>query len=453
MSPGERDTAGAVRRPWGVAALLLATGDALAARFGSVTVRGELSGFSRAGSGHCYFTLKDIDGAPALLRCAMFRRAAVLSNFAPADGQQVEARGRLGIYDARGELQMVVESLQRLGTGTLYEEFLRRRARLEALGLFDAARKRPLPAFPRALGIVTSLGAAALHDVLTTLQRRAPQLRVVVYPSLVQGAEAPAALAAALRLAGERGEVDTVLLVRGGGSLEDLWAFNDERVVQAVAACPLPVVCGVGHETDVTLCDLVADLRAPTPTAAAELAAPARDEALGGLQARSSLMHRALERALQAQAQRLDTLALRLGQPARSLQGQVQRLEAAAARLQRAVMQRRQSLAEAPQRLHARLQRAVAQRLQAEPLRLRAAEQALQAHDPHRVLQRGYAWVETDGGRPVVSVRALQPGQQVRAVWADGHALARVQDVLPTPAPSAAPATSAITAEPLPPAV
>lgn len=297
---GERDAAAAARLPWGVAALLLATGDTLAARFGAVTVRGELSGFSRAGSGHCYFALKDSAGAPALLRCAMFRRAAVLTDFAPADGQQVEARGRLGIYDARGELQMVVESLQRLGTGTLYEEFLRRRARLEALGLFEAARKRPLPAFPRAVGIVTSLGAAALHDVLTTLQRRAPQLRVVLYPSLVQGAEAPAALAAALQLAGERAEVELLLLVRGGGSLEDLWAFNDERVVQAVAACPLPVVCGVGHETDVTLCDLVADLRAPTPTAAAELAAPSRDEALGGLQARERLMRRALERALQA---------------------------------------------------------------------------------------------------------------------------------------------------------
>ena len=446
----QRDTAAGARLPWGVAALLLATGDTLAARFGAVTVRGELSGFSRAGSGHCYFALKDIAGAPALLRCAMFRRAAVLTDFAPADGQQVEARGRLGIYDARGELQMVVESLQRLGTGTLYEEFLRRRARLDAQGLFDAARKRPLPAFPRAVGIVTSLGAAALHDVLTTLQRRAPQLRVVVYPSLVQGAEAPAALAAALHQAGERAEVDILLLVRGGGSLEDLWAFNDERVVQAVAACPLPVVCGVGHETDVTLCDLVADLRAPTPTAAAELAAPAREEALGALLARESLMRRALERALQAQGQRLDTLALRLGQPARGLQGELQRLHALAGRLQRAVLQRRQRLAEVPQRLQQRLQRAVAQRLQAEPLCLRAAEQRLQAHDPHRVLQRGYAWVEAEDGRPVVSVRALQAGQQVRAVWADGHALARVQSVQPAGITSAG-TPSAPTAEPLPP--
>ena len=420
----------------------------MAARFGAVTVRGELSGFSRAGSGHCYFTLKDTEGAPALLRCAMFRRAAVLTDFAPADGQQVEARGRLGIYDARGELQMVVESLQRLGTGTLYEEFLRRRTRLEAQGLFDAGRKRPLPASPRAVGIVTSLGAAALHDVLTTLQRRAPHLRVVVYPSLVQGAEAPAALAAALRLAGQRAEVDTLLLVRGGGSLEDLWAFNDERVVQAVAACALPVVCGVGHETDVTLCDLAADLRAPTPTAAAELAAPSRDEALGSVHARQRLMQRALERALQAQAQRLDTLALRLGQPARGLRGQVQRLDDLAGRLRRAVLRRRERLAEAPQSLQQRLRLAVTHRLKTEPQRLQAAEQRLQAHDPHRVLQRGYAWVEAEDGRPVVSVRELHSGQEVRAVWADGQALAVVQRVEPRAA-----APSAQTGVPMPPTV
>jgi exodeoxyribonuclease VII large subunit len=417
------------RMPWSVAALLLATNDALAARFGAVAVRGELSGFSRAASGHCYFSLKDADGAPALLRCAMFRRAAALVDFAPADGQQVQLRGRLGVFEARGELQMVVESLQRLGTGTLYEEFLRRRAKLEALGLFDAARKRPLPAWPRALGVVTSLGAAALRDVLTTLQRRAPQVRVVVYPALVQGAEAPAQLAMALQLAGERAEVDALLLVRGGGSLEDLWAFNDERVVRAVATSPLPVVCGVGHETDITLCDLAADLRAPTPTAAAELAAPARDDAMATLEARALGLQRALERSLQARAQGLDTLALRLGQPARALQGQLQRLQELARRLQRSVTQRRERLGDAPARLHARLAHAVALQLQSRQLRLSATEQRLQAQDPHKVLRRGYAWVETEGGRPVLSAHALQPGQTVRAVWDDGRALAQVQTV------------------------
>ncbi|HSQ73073.1 MAG TPA: exodeoxyribonuclease VII large subunit [Rubrivivax sp.] len=421
------------RLPWGVAALLLATGDALAARFGAVAVRGELSGLTRAASGHWYFSLKDADGAPALLRCAMFRRAALLVDFAPADGQQVELRGRLGVYEPRGELQMVVESLQRLGAGTLYEEFLRRRARLEAPGLFDAARKRPLPAFPSAIGVVTSLAAAALHDVLSTLQRRAPQVRVVLYPSPVQGADAPAELAAALQRAGQRREVDTVLLVRGGGSLEDLWAFNDERVVRALVACPIPVVCGVGHETDVTLCDLAADLRAPTPTAAAELCAPSRVEALAALASRQTALQRLLQRGLQTQAQRLDTAALRLGQPARTLQLQGQRLQELARRLGLALRHSHELHVQAPQRLAERLMRAAATGLQQRRLALAGAQERLQAHDPRRVLQRGYAWVESADGRPVLSAHALRPGQVVRAVWADGRARAEVLDVEPLP--------------------
>ena len=412
------------RAPWGVAALLLATADALAARFGAVTVRGELSGFSRAASGHCYFALKDADGAPALLRCAMFRRAASLVDFAPADGQQVEVRGRLGLYEPRGELNLVVESLQRLGTGTLYEEFLRRRAMLQAQGLFDAARKRPLPPYPRALGIVTSLGAAALHDVLTALARRAPQLRVVVYPSPVQGPEAPAALAQALHTAGLRRSADgteLLLLVRGGGSLEGLWAFNDERVV---AASPLPVVCGVGHETDLTLADLAADLRAPTPTAAAELAAPVRDELLAGLQGRADRLRRAVERQLHSRAQRLDAAAARLGRPAQVLAPHLQRLAHQQQRLQRALQSRRE-----------RLGRALQGELQRHRLGLAAAAARLQAQDPQRVLRRGYAWVESADGRPVVSARALNVGQQVRAVWADGRARAEILHLEPAAGP------------------
>ena len=417
------------RAPWGVAALLLATGDALAARFGAVAVRGELSGFSRAASGHCYFSLKDADGAPALLRCAMFRRAAALVDFAPADGQQVELRGRLGVYEARGELQLIVESLQRVGTGALYEEFLRRRARLAAEGLFDEARKRPLAAWPQALGVVTSTGAAALHDVLTALQRRAPQVRVVIYPTPVQGADAPAQIEAALRLAGQRHEVDTLLLVRGGGSLEDLWAFNDERVVRAVATSPLPVVCGVGHETDITLADLAADLRAATPTAAAELAAPVQAEALALLAAREAALRAAAERALQSRAQRLDTLALRLGQPARSLAGQGQRLDELSARLLRGMRSRHQAQAADALRLGQRLGRALLVQLQQQSMRLAATQARLQAQDPQRVLRRGYAWVEAADGRPVVSAAALRAGQQVRAVWADGQARAEVLSV------------------------
>jgi exodeoxyribonuclease VII large subunit len=394
-------------------------------------VRGELSGFSRPASGHCYFALKDADGAAALLKCAMFRRAAAMVDFSPADGQQVECRGRLTVFEPRGELQMVVESLRRLGAGTLYEEFLRRRARLEALGLFDVSRKRALPPYPAALGIVTSLAAAALHDVLTTLKRRAPNVRVVVYPSPVQGAEAPAALAAALALAGQRREVDAVLLVRGGGSLEDLWAFNDERVVQAVAACPLPVICGVGHETDITLCDLAADRRAPTPTAAAEMAAPARDDALLALQGRHAALQRCVVRGLETRQQRLDNLAARLGQPARSLLGQSERLAQTARRLSLAVQSRVQRQSDALPAWSARLARALKVQLEARHHRLQAAQQRLAAHDPHQVLRRGYAWVEDADGKPIVSVQGLYPGQVVRAVWTDGRAMAEVKAIDP----------------------
>ncbi|MEO6030380.1 MAG: exodeoxyribonuclease VII large subunit, partial [Burkholderiaceae bacterium] len=293
--------------------------EVVALRFGVCRVSGEISGFARAASGHCYFNLKDADGGSALLRCAMFRRAGALLAFAPADGQRVELRGRLGVYEPRGELQFVVEAMQRAGAGALYEQFLLLKAKLEAEGLFDAARKRALPAHPRRIGIVTSLGAAALHDVLTALARRSPQVAVVVYPSLVQGADAPPALAAAIALESARAEVDTLIVCRGGGSLEDLWAFNDERVVRAIAASGLPVVCGVGHETDLTLADLAADLRAPTPTAAAELAAPARQACLEVLAAVTVQMQRRARQLLDNQAQHLDRAALRLARPGQRL--------------------------------------------------------------------------------------------------------------------------------------
>jgi exodeoxyribonuclease VII large subunit len=415
-----------------VQALLLATGDALAARFGAVAVRGELSGFSRAPSGHCYFSLKDGTGNAAVLRCAMFRRVAGMLDFAPRDGQQVELRGRLGVYEARGELQMVVESLQRVGAGSLYEEFLRLKARLEAAGLFDSGRKRALPAMPRALGVVTSLGAAALHDVLTTLQRRAPHVRVVLYPSLVQGTEAPAALVAALNLANQRQEVDTLLLVRGGGALEDLWAFNDERVVRAVAESRLPLVCGVGHETDLTLADLAADLRAPTPTAAAELAAPATADLLMVLDSRQARLAQALQRQADRQGQRLDTLALRLGRPAGRLLGQLQHLDSRGPRLRQALHSQTQQQAQRLAHLAGRLQRAATVQLQSAQAGLSGLGGRLQALDPQQVLHRGYAWVEDSAGRPVVSAAGLQPGQAVQAVWSDGRAQVLVQTVQPS---------------------
>jgi exodeoxyribonuclease VII large subunit len=417
---------------WSVAALLLAVADALAARLGSVTVRGEISGMSRATSGHCYFTLKDASGAAAALRCVMFKRAAALAAVAPADGQQVQARGRLAVYEPRGDLQFVVESLERVGSGSLYEEFLRLRARLEAQGLFDPARKRALPGHPATLGIVTSLGAAALRDVLTTLARRAPQVRAIVYPSLVQGSEAPAALVEALGQAARRREVEVLLLVRGGGSLEDLWSFNDERVVRAVAASPIPVVCGVGHETDVTLCDFAADVRAPTPTAAAELAAPAQVERLAQVEALAARLQRAGRSRIDRWAQGLDLLAHRVARPASRLAAERERLEAWRSRLPRAMTNRLVREHEGTAIRDRALQRAVGAAQRQLDERLLALQARLEAAHPQHVLRRGFAWLEDDHGQAIPGVATLQPGQRVQTVMVDGRAQLRVEDIAPS---------------------
>ncbi|NRF70060.1 exodeoxyribonuclease VII large subunit [Aquincola sp. S2] len=425
-------------RAWSVAALLLAASDALQSRLGSITVRGELTGFTRAASGHCYFTLKDDEGQAAVLRCAMFRRASMLLDFRPADGQQVELRGRIGVYEARGELQCVVESMQRLGAGSLYELFLRSKARLEAAGLFDAARKRPIAAYPARIGVVTSLAAAALHDVLSAIRRRAPHVGVIVYPAPVQGTEAPAQLAEAIRRAGVRAEVETLIVCRGGGSLEDLWAFNEEIVVRAVAASPIPVVCGVGHETDVCLAELAADRRAPTPTAAAEFATPLRDDELQRLAHLERRLREAVQRRLDTQAQRLDRLALRLGRPARLLSLQVGRLQMLQQRGRSALLQttrlQRRRIDELAQRLAASLRRTVAARHD----RLVQVGARLEAADPRQVLARGYAWISDAGGRPVTTAQALQRGQPLLAQWSDGQADLEVSAVRLDRAPDGA---------------
>jgi len=438
---------------WGVSALLQAAGDALAARFGAVVVRGELSGTTRASSGHCYFTLKDASGGAGALRCAMFRRAATLSNVPLQDGLHVELRGRLAVYEARGELQMVVESMQRVGAGQLYEEFLRLRARLSAEGLFDPARKRPLPGFVRAVGVVTSSAGAALHDVAATLARRAPHVQVIVYPSLVQGADAPASLVAALQQVERRDEVDVVLVCRGGGSLEDLWAFNDERVVRMLDTMSRPVVSGVGHETDVTLADLVADLRAATPTAAAEAIAPEREAMLESLAGIAQRLRTRVEQRLQSHAQRLDTAAARLARPAQAVGVWRERLQRLEARHAAALRARTTALARANESLGSRLVRA-AERLRAAGIErqraletrfVRAGERALAAKaeatrrhaqalanlNPQRVLERGYALLEDGEGRALVSATALAPGMAVQAVLHDGRAELEVSRVEP----------------------
>lgn len=405
-----------------MAALLREIGDLVVGRFSVCTVTGEISGLSRAASGHVYFNLKDADGAAALLRCAMFRRSAGMLAFVPADGQRVEVRGRLGVYEPRGELQVVVEAMRTAGAGALYEEFLRSKARLEAQGLFDRARKRALPPYPRTVGIVSSLGAAALHDVLTALARRAPQVQIIVYPSLVQGADAPQALVRAITLASTRAEVDVLIVCRGGGSLEDLWAFNDEQVVRAIAASSVPVVCGVGHETDVTLADFAADLRAATPTAAAELVAPTREACLSVLDALAALLQRRVRDALELQAQRLDRNALRLARPGHAVRQQRERLlllgHRLAVQLPRAMQSQQARLTQA----EVDLRRGLERRLAGQQQQLQMLAARLRALDPRQVLARGYAWLSDADARPVTSVHQLAIGAALQVVLHDGSA-------------------------------
>ena len=416
-------------RVWGVAALVQAVGDALQARFGTVRVEGELSACTEAASGHRYFSLKDAQGQGALIRCAMFRRAAAQLPFAPREGLRVEAVGRLALYEPRGDLQFIVESLQLVGAGSLYEEFLRLKARLQAEGLFDPASKRALPSHPQRLGLVSSLQAAALRDVLTVVARRAPHVQVVIYPCLVQGAEAPASIVRALQAAAQRAEVDALILARGGGSLEDLWSFNDERVVRAVAQCPIPVVCGVGHETDVTLADFAADSRAATPTAAAERLTPVRTEELERLSAGARRSRLSMQRALDRHAQHLDQLALAVLRPAAALARQQQGLQRLQARLATAARAPLRDEGLALQRRASRLMAAQAQQLTQAQRRLQQTQSRIQAQDPRAVLSRGYAWVSNPRGTPLTSVSQVALGDALNAVWHDGSALVRVESV------------------------
>lgn len=411
-------------RVWQVGALCRAVADALDARFNPVAVRGEISGFNLAPSGHAYFTLKDPNGRDGgQLRCAMFRRAASLLDFAPREGDQVEVRGRLSVYEARGDLQLVVESMTRAGAGTLFEQFLRLKAKLEAEGLFDAARKRELLRLPRGVGVVTSLGAAALRDVATALRRRAPHVPVRIAPAAVQGASAPGELVTALQrlyALAEQGEIDVILLVRGGGSIEDLWAFNDEQLVRTIARSPVPVVSGVGHETDFTLADFVADLRAPTPTAAAELAAEPQAHWLGALALLQEQLRDAVQDRLDQAAQRLDQALSRLGRPSARLARQRLRVSGLGQGLQHAaarfVLLQRQALLRRAEAWPQALQRDAQARRQ----RLDRAALRLQLLDPSLVLQRGYAWLVDADGHAVTRVAQTHPGQWLRATLADG---------------------------------
>ena len=420
-------------RIWSVGALCLAIADTLNARFNPVAVKGEISGFSRAASGHCYFNLKDESGQ---IRCAMFKRAASALGFMPKDGEMVELRGKLGVYEARGDLQLVVETMQRAGQGDLFAQFLKLKANLEAEGLFDPSRKRDIPAHPRAIGVITSLGAAALHDVVSALQRRVPHIPVIVAPASVQGINAPSELLQSLKrlvswqgpeakastnVPGQPMVIDVILMVRGGGSMEDLWAFNDEALVRAVASCPIPIISGVGHETDFTLTDFVADLRAPTPTAAAEMVAMEGAQLLADCQLLQNALSDALTTSLDRMSQRLDWIANRLGRPSNRLKDQTARLMRMHQSLQYGFKSQVQAQKQMLSRHSEHLPRLLQQNLQLQHQRNLNMGTRLGLLDPHLVLERGYAWLTDETGQALTHASDFQANQSVTASLADGQ--------------------------------
>jgi exodeoxyribonuclease VII large subunit len=400
---------------------------ALERDFPLIWVAGEVSNLVRAASGHHYFTLKDTE---AQVRCAMFRSRAQLLPWKLENGQQVEARALVTLYEARGEFQLTVESLRRAGLGRLYEAYLRLKEQLTAEGLFADERKRVLPRFPRRIGIITSPRAAALRDVVVTLGRRAPQLPIILYATLVQGTEAASQIAAAIQTAAARNECDLLLVVRGGGSLEDLWSFNEEIVARAIAACPIPVIAGVGHETDITIADLAADRRAATPTAAAELASAGWFEAAAEIAGLASALRNAMRTNLERRMQRVDLLARRLVHPAERLAHSKQHLAHLASRLagagERLAARRQQRLAE----LRLRLARA-RPNLEQRRTRLERAAAGLAALNPQAALARGYALVRTPDGQLLRSHQQLAAGMLLDLRFAEGGAEALVNRIIP----------------------
>ncbi len=428
-----------------VSALVRSVRDLLEHRFPLAWVGGEVSNLTQARSGHLYFSLKDDH---AQVRCVMFRSRGLALDWQPREGMHVEVRANVTLYEPRGDFQLNVEFMRPAGLGALFEAFLRLRERLERAGLFDPALKRPVPAYPRAIGVVTSLRAAALRDVLTTLGRRNPSIPVIVYPSGVQGEGAPGEIVAALAAAGRRAETDVLILCRGGGNIEDLWAFNDERVARAIRACPIPVVVGVGHETDFTIADFAADVRAPTPTAAAELVSPARSELLARVGLLAARLHRRIGRDLEVRMQLLDHLSRRLVHPGRRLEAQAARLgqlrgrlaHAAARVLDRDRWRLRELIDRSRRRLPAvellaaqtlqlagRLQAASARHRAERETRVAGLLRSLTHLDPRAVLERGYSLVRDGAGRLVRRGSDLAAGDRLDITFAEGGAQARVE--------------------------
>lgn len=409
-------------------------------------VSGEISNFKRYDSGHWYFSLKD---AAAQVRCVMFRHKNQYLDWQLQDGMRVEVRALVTLYEPRGDFQLNVEALRRAGLGALYEAFERLKSRLAKQGLFDPARKRPLPAFPRQIGIVTSPAAAALRDVLITLRRRMPSIPVVLYPAPVQGEGAAEKIAAAIRSAAERAECDVLILARGGGSIEDLWAFNEEEVALAIGACPIPIVSGVGHETDVTIADFVADVRAPTPTGAAQLASPSRDELRQRLAALHNRSARAMARGIEGRMQRLDILSRRLTHPGERVRNQAvhlthlrERLRGAWFRVhenrgwrQRELARRLAgagpdlaALVRQQENLDWRMRTAVARYLDILDHKFAGARAHLAHLNPQLVLERGYSIAQKADGTIVRDSAQVEAGDRLRVTFAAGWAKTEVKD-------------------------
>ena len=375
-------------------------------QFDSVWVSGEVSNFKAYDSGHWYFSLKDEEGQ---IRCVMFRGKNAQVGFMPQSGDLVEVGASLGLYVPRGDVQLTVQVMRRAGMGGLFEAFLKLKAKLAKEGLFEVDRKRPIPTHPRAIGIVTSPQAAALKDVLSTLSRRAPHIPIVIYPTLVQGPDAALNIIAALEHANREAAVDVILLVRGGGSIEDLWAFNHEQLAYAIAESTLPIVCGVGHETDTTIADFVADLRAPTPTGAAEMAAPRRDQLLVELAGFKQGMTQATQRRIEREAQTLDQFALRLNHAMPNPERMREQIQNLRQRLGQSWMVRTQYWQRHQQHLAAQLE----------------------ALSPQRTLERGYAVILREGAGAVRKPDQLLAQHDYRIQLAEGSAEVTLAKVKP----------------------
>jgi len=371
-------------------------------QFETLWVSGELSNVKLAPSGHWYFCLKDPN---AQVECAMFRKRAQFLDFRPENGVRVEVRARVTLYEPRGNYQLVVEEVRKAGLGALYEAFEKLKTRLAAEGLFEAGRKKPIPRFPRAIGLVTSPSAAALRDVLTTLRRRGPMIPLVLYPTLVQGEGAASQISRAIQRANAHGACDVLIVCRGGGSLEDLWAYNEEVVARAIFGSRLPVVSGVGHETDFTIADFVADVRAATPTAAAVAASPDGESLRSEVEGLRRRLARGMRRIVEVRMQRLDSATRRLLTPTERIERQRERLN----------------------QFERRLQRALGGEIRHKAQRLAALRTALSHLDPTQVLGRGYSIVRGADGHVRRTSAGLSPGEPLDITFSEGGAAVRVE--------------------------